>query len=234
MADHNRRRSVGRPHSDPASEQKIRKSIMASCLKTIGTSVPLKFTIKEVARMAGVSPASIYYYFGDRDKLNKETYDHYFQSRFKRLNELLTSCKSPMELLVKIFISFQNATLEEPNIFRLYVLDYFKVPNVSFQEPDDNFPAPNTAGMLAILKKGQDDGILRQGIMFELMYLTLLAGALMGIGFLGRVEQMIGEKIDPKKARDHFLYLFCISMEGPKCDYDWRSIHFPDGVPGES
>ncbi|MDR1313153.1 MAG: hypothetical protein LBQ12_05525, partial [Deltaproteobacteria bacterium] len=48
------KRSVGRPHSNPESEQGVRKTVISSCLKAIGAFGPLKFTIKEVARLAGV------------------------------------------------------------------------------------------------------------------------------------------------------------------------------------
>ncbi|MDR1035679.1 MAG: TetR/AcrR family transcriptional regulator [Deltaproteobacteria bacterium] len=234
MPNYNRRRSVGRPAADPESEQKIHESIMAACLKAVGVSGPQKFTIKEVAHMAGVSPASIYYYFGDKENLQYETLNHFFQPLYKRTNELLTDCESPMELLVKLFINILEATLAQPDLLPMFVLDFFKVPGVSFQELNNYYPPPNTGAMIAILRKGQEDGILRPGIMCELVYVTLLSLALMGPGSIGKAEQTLGEKVDPMKARDHFLYLFCLSMEGPKCNYDWRSIHFPRGVPGES
>ncbi|MDR1039523.1 MAG: TetR/AcrR family transcriptional regulator [Deltaproteobacteria bacterium] len=233
MADSDKRRSVGRPHSAPEGGTGLREVIIASCFKALAMYGPLKFSLKDVANLAGVSPASIYYYFGDKETLHRETIAFYYLPLMKRATEIILGVDNPMELLVLLYLSIQEATDADPNLLKMHVNETYQQGEVPYRSLYERYPLPSVETFLAKLKKGQEDGVLRPEIMSELMYLTLLGGALFGHGRVRQTEFVTRNKIDRKKARDHFLYLFCLSVEGPKCDYDWRSIHFPNGMPGQ-
>jgi hypothetical protein len=81
------------------------------------------------------------------------------------------------------------------------------------------------------VRKGQREGVINPCLRPELMYLSALGGRFICISCVHRWEALWGRHIDEKLVCDQLLYGFCLSIEGPKCTYDWRKIHFPDGLP---
>jgi AcrR family transcriptional regulator len=232
MDDPSQRRPVGRPQSGRDSETGLRKVIIECCLQALTDATNArKFSLRDISRLAGVSPASVYYHFGDKDSLIRETLASCYGPLYRRANEAIASVDDPMELLVVLFLIFQQACGDEPGALKLYANEMLCSGGPPRPSAFDLYP-PVRAGILREkLVKGREDLILRPGIMPETMYLAALSGALFGACAQERWEGLCGRGYDEEKSRENFLYLFCLSVEGPRCSYDWRNAHFADGIP---
>ncbi|MDR3152995.1 MAG: TetR/AcrR family transcriptional regulator, partial [Deltaproteobacteria bacterium] len=208
----------------------MRHTILSSALKAIAIFGTPKFSIKDVARIAGVSPASVYYYFGSRQNLHKETVEQYFFPLFRRIGAAVRELPDVMELLVEIFRIIQSACESDTNFFWLYA-------NMTFHERFTlrDMPAyclpefqPRLRERLA---EAQENGELNPDLILELTYHSAISSALFSTGCIENWGKFWGKRFDKRKARDHFLYAFCRAAEGPRCAYPWREILFPDGPP---
>ena len=80
-----------------------------------------KTNINEIAQQAGVSPASIYNYFGSKEGLMKETIINLLESSWKTRKELYES-DLPFPELLKQLISMKNEFFDQIDLDNFWAL----------------------------------------------------------------------------------------------------------------
>jgi hypothetical protein len=92
-------------------------------------------------------------------------------------------------------------------------------------------PRTHLVELFEKIRAGQKAGILRPGLIPELVYLAVLGYSMFCSGVMGTWEMFCDQKLDLQELQRQLLFLFCTGVEGPECPYDWRGIHFPSGIP---
>lgn len=90
-----------------------------------------KTTINEIAHQAGVSPASIYNYFGSKEGLIKDTVINLLESNWK-LREELWESDLPFPELLNRTVLMKNDFLDQTNLDNFWAL-FNSNPEVAFE-----------------------------------------------------------------------------------------------------
>ena len=142
---------------------------------TYGTD---KTNINEIAQKAGVSPASIYNYFGSKEGLMKETIINLLESSWKIRKEL---CESdlPFPELLKRLTSMKNEFFDQINLDSFWAL-FNSNPEVK-KVVDDFNKTRYPYIVRKFLEKGRREGYIRKEISLEaaMIHLTMYQEVLM-------------------------------------------------------
>jgi AcrR family transcriptional regulator len=168
-----RSRPPGRPPAGaPDLRQKLldaaRALFIAKGFGNVGT--------RELARAAGVSPAMIPYYFGDKQGLYDALIDDAIGRVLGRLQRLAAAPKSaPTEDPIDAFLSVYLATLiAEPWIPQLLVREVLAHDSPFRRRFREHFATPARAALGALLRGEQERGTLRPDLDLELTTLSLV------------------------------------------------------------
>ncbi|HBR28012.1 MAG TPA: TetR/AcrR family transcriptional regulator [Firmicutes bacterium] len=142
---------------------------------TYGTD---KTNINEIAQKAGVSPASIYNYFGSKEGLMKETIINLLESSWKIRKEL---CESdlPFPELLKRLTSMKNEFFDQINLDSFWAL---LNSNPEVKKVVDDFNKSRYPYIVSkFLEKGRQEGYIRKEISLEaaMIHLTMYQEVLM-------------------------------------------------------
>jgi AcrR family transcriptional regulator len=131
-----------------------------------------KTNINEIAQKAGVSPASIYNYFGSKEGLMKDTIMNLLESSWKAREELWES-DLPFPELLKRTISMKDDFFNQINLDTFWAL-FNSHPEVKKLFNDFNKNRyPYIVGKF--IEKGRKEGYIRKEISLEaaMIYLTM-------------------------------------------------------------
>jgi AcrR family transcriptional regulator len=130
-----------------------------------------KTTINEIAHQAGVSPASIYNYFGSKEGLIKDTVINLLESNWK-LREELWESDLPFPELLNRTVLMKNDFLDQTNLDNFWAL-FNSNPEVNRLIEDFNKNRyPHI--IRKFLEKGRREGYIRKEVSLEaaMIYLT--------------------------------------------------------------
>jgi AcrR family transcriptional regulator len=133
---------------------------------------PDKTNINEIAQRAGVSPASIYNYFGSKEGLMKETIINLIKSNWELRKELWES-DLPFPEILKRTVSMKNDFFDQVNLDNFWAL--FN-SNPEIKKLVDDFNKNEYPYIVSkFIEKGREEGYIRKEISFEaaMIYLTM-------------------------------------------------------------
>ena len=155
-----------------------------------------KTNINEIAQQAGVSPASIYNYFGSKEGLMKETIINLLESSWKTRKELYES-DLPFPELLKQLISMKNEFFDQIDLDNFWAL--FN-SNPEIKKIVDDFIKTKYPYIISIfLEKGRREGYISKEISLEaaMIYLTIYQEVLMRSEMQKKVNnKLIKELLD--------------------------------------
>jgi len=131
-----------------------------------------KTNINEIAQKAGVSPASIYNYFGSKQGLIKDIIINLLKSNWKKRKELYES-DLPFPELLKRIISMKNEFFNQIDLDNFWAL--FN-SNPEIKKVIDDFNKTRYPYIVRkFLEKGRKEGFIRKDISFDaaMIYLTM-------------------------------------------------------------
>ncbi|MGI6412837.1 MAG: TetR/AcrR family transcriptional regulator [Syntrophomonadaceae bacterium] len=149
-----------------------KEKIRTAALELFGKYGTDKTNINEIAKKAGVSPASIYNYFGSKEGLIKDTVIKLIESNWKLRKELWESDLSFPESL-KRAVSIKNDFFDNIHFDSFWAL--FK-SNPDIKKLVDDFNKTSQPYIVSkFLEKGRREGYIREDISFEaaMIYLTM-------------------------------------------------------------
>jgi AcrR family transcriptional regulator len=153
------------------TEQK-KDRIRTVALELFCTYGPDKTSVNEIAQKAGVSPASIYNYFGSKEGLMKETIINLLENSW-RLREELWDSELPFPELLKRTLTMKNDFYDKIDLDNFLSL---LSSSTEIQKHIDDFNKnryPHIVGKF--IEKGRREGYIRKEISFEaaMIYLTM-------------------------------------------------------------
>lgn len=124
-----------------------------------------KTTINEIAKKAGVAPASIYNYFGSKEGLMKDTIKNVLENSWKAKKELWES-DLPFPELLKNAISMKDDLIDKIN------LELLADPEIK-KLMDDFYNRRYTEIVSLFIEKGRKEGYIRRDLSIEAAMLYL-------------------------------------------------------------
>ena len=138
-------RARGRPME--TGQQDLKLQILASAEQLFTYKGYAATSIRNIADDAGVNPALVHYYFGNKHALLQAVLEHSLQPMAKALADLNSSTEASVEEIADLLISL---AAEHPNIPRLLVREVF-LPGGEMQEFFIKNLAPQLGGALPVL-----------------------------------------------------------------------------------
>jgi AcrR family transcriptional regulator len=153
------------------TEQK-KDRIRTAALELFCTYGPDKTSVNEIAQRAGVSPASVYNYFGSKEGLMKDTIINLLESSWK-LREELWNSELPFPELLK-----RSVTMKDDFYDRIDLDNFLDLLNSSteIKKHIDNFNKKRYPKIVQkFIEKGRREGYIRKEISLEaaMVYLTM-------------------------------------------------------------
>ncbi|MGI6467887.1 MAG: TetR/AcrR family transcriptional regulator [Syntrophomonadaceae bacterium] len=133
---------------------------------------PDKTSINEIAQQAGVSPASIFNYFGSKEGLMKDTIIDLLDSSWK-LREELWESELPFPELLKRTVTMKNEFFDTIDLSNFLALIN---SNPEIKKHIDDFNQKRYPQLVRkFIEKGRREGYIRKEISFEaaMIYLTM-------------------------------------------------------------
>jgi AcrR family transcriptional regulator len=153
------------------TEQKKDK-IRTAALELFCTYGPDKTSVNEIAQRAGVSPASVYNYFGSKEGLMKDTIINLLESSWK-LREELWNSELPFPELLK-----RSVTMKDDFYDRIDLDNFLDLlnSNIEIKKHIDDFNKKRYPKIVQkFIEKGRREGYIRKEISLEaaMVYLTM-------------------------------------------------------------
>jgi AcrR family transcriptional regulator len=156
-----RSRPQSPPDSAPYHHGDLRRALIETALAMVTEEGNWNFTLREVARRAGVSHAAPYNHFADKSALLAEVAALGFQALRRELEEAARRPRSSRQALIGIAVAYVRFGVEHPAHYRLMfgpeIAEKERYP-VLQQASDATFTALTTA-----LERGQAEGEVRLG-----------------------------------------------------------------------
>src|SRR6266481_2540956 len=160
--------------------ENLRETLLAAAISLIGEVGPTAFTLREVARRAGVSHNAPYRHFRDRDDLMAAVAAQGFRELTQAMVEAAGEKTDTLDRLKRAGLGYVTFALRRPEHFTVM----FDAPLSKRKHPDSAVAAEQAFGtLLSFVKGGQDAGRLPSG---DLRQMALLAWTMVhGIAKLG-------------------------------------------------
>jgi len=146
--------------------------IRTAALELFCTYGPYKTSVNEIAQKAGVSPATIFNYFGSKEGLMKDTIIDLLDSSWK-LREELWESELPFPELLKRTVTMKNEFFDTIDLSNFLALIN---SNPEIKKHIDDFNQKRYPQLVRkFIEKGRREGYIRKEISFEaaMIYLTM-------------------------------------------------------------
>jgi AcrR family transcriptional regulator len=195
-----RSRPPGRP---PAGAPDLRQKLLDAARALFIAKGFGNVATRELARAAGVSPAMIPYYFGDKQGLYDALVEDAIGRVLGRLQRLAADA-APNEDPIDAFLSAYLATLiAEPWIPQLLVREVLAHDSPFRRRFRDHFAGPARAALGALLRGERERGRLRSDLDLELATLSLVGMTAFPFLVHPVLGEVFGYRLDPE-FRDRF------------------------------
>jgi AcrR family transcriptional regulator len=177
------------------TEQKKDK-IRTAALELFCTYGPDKTSVNEIAQRAGVSPASVYNYFGSKEGLIKDTIIDLLESSWKLREELWNSELPFPELLMR------TVTMKDDFYDRIDLDNFLDLlnSNIEIKKHIDDFNEKRYPQIVQkFIEKGRREGYIRKEISLEaaMVYLTMYQDVLQRSEMKKRINsELLKELLD--------------------------------------
>jgi AcrR family transcriptional regulator len=163
-------RPRGRPIDD--DQQDLKSQILDTAEEFFAEKGYAATSIRRIADRAGVNPALVHYYFGNKHKLLQTVIERTLEPLGKAIASLKDAPESSPETIARLLLSM---TAEHPNIPRLLVREVL-LPGGEMQEFFAENMAPRLGGALPALLQGEKSaGRLRHNADPAISALLILA-----------------------------------------------------------
>jgi AcrR family transcriptional regulator len=155
--------------SKPYHHGNLREALLEAAIALIAEVGPTAFTLREVARRAGVSHNAPYRHFRDRDDLMAAVAAQGFRELTQAMVEAATPKSDALDRLRYAGLSYVRFALRRPEHFTVM----FDAPISKRKHPDSAAAAEQAFGtLLAFVKNCQDAGQLPSGDLRQMALLT--------------------------------------------------------------
>jgi AcrR family transcriptional regulator len=119
------------PHERPYHHGDLRRAIVKAALEILGETQSLEFSLRELARRAGVSHNAPYKHFADKRELLAAVSASGFEMLTKRMAREIAGFRSPREQLFAMLRAYIDHGVENPALYSLMFGGYLGGPDRS-------------------------------------------------------------------------------------------------------
>jgi len=159
----------------PYHHGNLREALLEAAIRLIAEVGPTAFTLREVARRAGVSHNAPYRHFQDKDALMAAVATQGFQELTEAMLEASDRASSTRDRLKQAGLGYITFALRRPEHFTVM----FEAPRSKSDHPDAAAAGEKAFGtLLAFVKSCQDEGAFPAGdtLPFALLAWTMVHG----------------------------------------------------------
>ncbi len=180
-----------RPHSPSQLRPEVRKRLESTVLEIFSTTDFHRANLRELAKQAGVSFASIYKYYGNKEGLLFGTIDTVLKELAERLIDHLQGIENIKEKIRKAFWVELDFYERHPEVGRILFLI---LPFRKWME-DETYKQEKFVNVyVEVLRQGQRDGFLnpnvRPGVFLDIMHGIIMMRFMMWI-YRGQKESLL-------------------------------------------
>lgn len=106
-------------------ELSVKQKIVLATIECIEKEGISAVTIRSIGKEAGVNSAAINYYFGSKDRLVKEAFDHIQKDFMMDFTEIINSDKDIRAIIEELLFYMLQGTVRYPNIVRAVLYEPF-------------------------------------------------------------------------------------------------------------
>jgi AcrR family transcriptional regulator len=117
------------PHERPYHHGDLRRVIVKAALEILRETQSLEFSLRELARRAGVSHSAPYKHFADKRELLAAVSAAGFEMLTKRMAREIAGFRSPREQLFAMLRAYIEHGVENPALYSLMFGGYLSGPN---------------------------------------------------------------------------------------------------------
>ena len=182
-----------RIHSPSQLRPEVRKRLETAVLKIFSTTDFHRANLREIAKQAGVSFASIYKYYGNKEGLLFGTIDTFLKELTERLIDHLKGIENIKEKIRKAFWVELDFYERHPEVGRILFLI---LPFRQWME-DETYKQEKFVNIyLEVLHQGQRDGFLnpnvRPGVFLDIIHGIVMMRFMMWI-YRGQKESLVSD-----------------------------------------
>ncbi|MDR2405307.1 MAG: TetR/AcrR family transcriptional regulator [Deltaproteobacteria bacterium] len=199
------KRRPGRPPNGGKSEEpKLKDKILKESILVLSERGIPNFSLKEVSRRAQITPAAIYYYFGNKKALIYAALDNYLlplmQTFFTAMGD---KDKDPEETVLGLQDAILTAAKNAPWFLALWSRDISSVnatlPSYLKARIDTN----DLFRFIDKIRQGQKDKTINIGIVPEMAYISVIATTLLPLVIQPTWEKFFNFNIEPQSMERH-------------------------------
>ncbi len=160
-----------------------------------------RVTMEEIAERAGVSPVTLYNYFGSKDGLVRAVVTRFMDRQFHRFEDLVDQDLAFPRKVEELIAGNMEVDREHTTLLEMIPLD-----DPAVGELIEEYYETRTLPMLMkVIEQGREEGYLDPGISTEaiLMYINMFTQTINSPGFLSRDNQ--GIRLDMARLFAHGL-----------------------------
>ncbi|MGB7266996.1 MAG: TetR/AcrR family transcriptional regulator [Terracidiphilus sp.] len=157
------------PHSEPYHHANLRQTLLDAAVTLIGEVGPRAFTLREVARRAGVSHNAPYRHFAAKDELLAEVAAEGFDRLTVSMRKSMARATSPLGRLQQCGCGYVAFALRWPQHF----LVMFDLPHAAHGQEKNQVAGQNAfAVLLECIAAAQQSGDLPAGDLMPLAWMA--------------------------------------------------------------
>jgi AcrR family transcriptional regulator len=189
-----------------------KKQIVHALTDLVGTRNLREIGVREIAERAGVSPASIYNFFGSKEELAKQVFYQVSEEVFEEIQDLIDNEQMPFKDKVKKMISISYKNQE--------MLNSEGLKNFMFEDPDfrqyieELSEKRSLPIFVKLINQGKAEGDIAQGVSAKaiMMYMNSLS--------MMMSNPQVRENLDVE-IRKEFTHLFMYGVFGSEPTDEW-------------
>jgi AcrR family transcriptional regulator len=153
-----------------------KKSIEKAAFQLLNAGGMKELRIRDIAKVAGTSPASIYNYYGSKENLIVESMKGFYELQYQKLKDLVQNDNSFIEQLHSYFLQKPKDT----NLLRKDILEEILKEDSELNEVVREYQQLITPIFLEWIDKGRKQGYIKEGISNDtiLYYYNMMAVAM--------------------------------------------------------
>lgn len=162
----------------PQKHAQSRERILQSALRSFARDGFAGASIPQIAKMASVAPPLIYYYFGTKDRLWRDTVEYSMIGIMQEVKSIRNATRTltPLNRLQALIYSFTAFAAHSPD-YVIMVISEARSDSDRFRWAQENFSTPLLQENIQILEDAKSLGIIKD-VSLEHLAFSLFGGIL--------------------------------------------------------
>lgn len=198
----------GRPPRKESGQTSLKERIMDITMDVLGANGLSGTSLKKISQRAGVTPALIHYYFGSRKSLLETALAQRFVPLAFSFWAPVEVSDQPLEVLEEMARRIVKAALENSWFVPLWSRELASENGRLREYMRRRLNRATLIKFAALIKRGQDEGLINRALTPELVFLSLAANILLPLSGRETWGRLYGTDLDLIRTIRHATAMF--------------------------